>query len=250
MGILLSLLRRSKNDLSLDSGDLISESRNWYSERYETAIMQRNILLVIVILSLVCILVGVFMVGRIAVSKTVDPFVIEVEEKSGITNVVNPMEVKNLMADEVLRKYFLMQYLRAREGYDPLDFEYNYGTVVRLFSERKVYNEYKAYVHDDTHNPQKIYGAQSRVTLKIRSIQFFDEPRQGAEGRISSQETKVVVRFTLVVKSDPSSDTTSTYNKIATIRFLFKPMEMNTDDRNVNPLGFQISEYRVDDENL
>jgi type IV secretion system protein VirB8 len=176
--------------------------------------------------------VGVFVVGYISLSKSVDPFVIEVEEKSGITNVVNPLDTKTMTSDEALKKYFIMKYLRARETYDVTDYEYNYSTIVRLFSTGSVYSKFKAFINDSPNSPVKLYGTSGVTTLKVRSTQFFDDGR-------------VQIRFTIIENGQGAQ-----HNKIATLKFAFVPMQMNDEDRYINPLGFQITEYRVDEETL
>jgi len=230
------LLRKKKNeeagDLPEDGKDPIAESRNWYSDRYESIMVQRNLLLVLTCVMLVTILIGVFMVGQVTLSKSVEPFVIEVEQRSGITNVVNPLSRQDLLTNEALDTYFVMKYLRARETYSVTDYEYNYSTIVRLLSTREVYQQFKKMLVDDPHNPVVVYGNQVQTTLKVRSIQFL-------EGGKTAQ-----VRFTVVESKGAK------YDKIATLSFDFVQMEMAAEERFVNPLGFQVTGYRVDDEIL
>ncbi|MFN7095745.1 MAG: VirB8/TrbF family protein, partial [Burkholderiales bacterium] len=80
-----SLLRK-KNlafDDNQESSSLISEVSNWYADRYEHMLVQRNLLLLFVFLSFVIILVSVLVIRQVSLSKSVDPFVIEIEERSG-----------------------------------------------------------------------------------------------------------------------------------------------------------------------
>jgi type IV secretion system protein VirB8 len=39
------------------------------------------------------------------------------------------------------------------------------------------------------------------------------------------------------------------FNKIAIVEFDYLPMELTDSDRDTNPIGFQITGYRVDDDN-
>ncbi len=215
-----------------DDKDLVTEVRNWYSDRYESMVVQRNLLLLLTCVMLLTILIGVFMVGQVTLSKSVDPFVIEVEQRSGITNVVNPLSRRDLLTDESLKTYFLMKYLRARETYSSVDYEYNYSTVLRLLSTREIYQQFKKSLSENPRNPVVLYGAKVQTTLKVRSIQFLD-------GAATAQ-----IRFSVI------ESTGGRYDKIATITFNFVQMEMTNEERYVNPLGFQVTGYRVDDEIL
>ena len=38
------------------------------------------------------------------------------------------------------------------------------------------------------------------------------------------------------------------YNKIAVVEFKYIPMELTEKDKDINPLGFQVTGYRVDDD--
>jgi len=230
----IAIIRKiKKENASLaedEEKDIVTEARNWYSDRHESIVVQRNLLLVLTCVMLVTILLGVFMVGQVTLSKTVDPFVIEVEETSGITNVVNPISRKDLLTNEALQRYFIIKYLRAREGYSAIDYEYNYSTIVRLFSAPKVYQMFKRSLSDDR-NPIALYGKQGEAVVKLRSVQFLGTGV--AQVRFAVLEPKGVRR-----------------NKIATLDFKFMQMEMTSDERYVNPLGFQVTGYRVDDETL
>lgn len=230
----INAIRKKKpEEVSLeDEKDLVAQSRNWYSDRYETILVQRNLLLVLACAMLATILISVFMVGQVTLSKSIEPFVIEVEQRSGITNVVNPLSRQDLLTNEALKSYFLMKYLRAREAYSIVDYEYNYSTVVRLFSTREVYQAFKRAISEDPRSAVTLYGNQVQTILKVRSIQFLD-------GGKTAQ-----IRFTIVESRGPK------YDKIATIAFDFVQMEMTTEERYVNPLGFQVTGYRVDDEIL
>lgn len=239
MGIsnFIASIRKTKKEDDLpieeEAKDLVAEARNWYSERYESVVVQRNLLLLLTCVMLLTILIGVFMVGQVTLSKSVDPFVIEVEQRSGITNVVNPLSRQDLLTDEALKTYFIMKYLRAREAYSSIDYEYNYSTILRLLSSREIYQAFKKSLSpDNPRNPLVMYGSQIETTIKVRSIQFL-------EGGKTAQ-----VRFTIVESKGLR------YDKIATLNFAFIQMEMTTEERYVNPLGFQVTGYRVDDETL
>jgi type IV secretion system protein VirB8 len=212
--------------------DLITDVKNWYSDRYEMLLVQRNILFLFVMISIFSIFAGVFVVGDIAAGKKIEPFIVEIEDKTGITNVVNPATREELTADEALQTYFLMKYVRARETYNSVDYEYNYKTVVRLLSAPKVYGEFWSYINSDPKNAISSYGTTNSTSLKLRSLQF---PERGKTAQ---------VRFTI---TEQAGSRLSFY-KIATITYEFSVLELTTEERQVNPLGFQITNYSVADE--
>ncbi|CAH57737.1 type IV secretion system protein [Ehrlichia ruminantium] len=226
-----------KNKVSKSSSIPQSENlaHSWHVSRYSSILIQRNILLFLTMLALCTVGVSVFVISNISKSRTIEPFVVEIEKKSGITTLVNPISVKQYSADEVLNNYFIIEYVRSRELFDPNNFQYNYYTKVRLLSDQTTYAEFRRWTRlSNPASPLNLYANVTSGILKIRSLQHL---RPG----------NVQIRFSLefntpngVVKKD----------RIATLSFQYATLEMNEQERQVNPLGFQITYYRADDEFL
>lgn len=227
-----TFLNRKKSTETQDK-DAVSEVRNWYSDRYQTVVVQRNLLFLVTVISLIGVFISVFVVRQVTASRSIEPFVIEIERKSGVATVVNPLERKKLAADEELTKYFIARYVQARETYDTLTYEYNYFTVIRLLSTSGIYYPFKNYIVSNPQSPRLLYGEVTSSQIKIRSITL---PNEG-EARVT---------FTISVSGARSGD----FNKVATLKFGYYTLEMSQEERYVNPLGFQVTAYRVDEETL
>ncbi len=211
----------------------VYEARNWYYDRYETLIVQRNILFLIAVLSIMASIVCVFFIGRVTLSKSIEPMIIEVEDTTGITNIVNPFIDTQWSSNKALSEYFLIMYLRTRETYNVVDYGYNYSTVVRLLSNTTVYKQFRDYVNDPSTNPVALYGANNSTILTLRSVQYLEDAPSG--------DHNVQVRFAIT----EASGSKKRYNKIASILWNYTKMNMTFDERMVNPLGFQIKFYAV-----
>ena len=214
----------------------VYEARNWYYDRYETLIVQRNVLFLVTVLSVIASVVAVFFVGKVTLSKSIEPMVIEVEDKSGITNIVNPNTDKTWTADRAINEYFLMTYLTARETYNVASYNYNYSTVVRLLSNTTVYNQFKDLINNPVTNPITKYAANNYTTLRIRSIQFLEDAPSG--------DHNVQIRFAI----EEMLGNKLQYNKIVSILWNYSKMQMKFEERMVNPLGFQVKFYAVSDD--
>lgn len=224
-----------KNETADDvENNIINNAKNWYEEQYETALVQRNFLILFSLGALFAIIFSILLIRDVTLSKNIKPFIIEVEEKSGITNVVNPLSRRDLLTNEALNTYFIVKYLTARETYDAGSYRHNYYKVVRLMSTSSVFSIFNSYLASDTASPIKRYGALTQTSIKIRSIQFL-EPGKVAQ-----------IRF--VVTEEGRSN--KSYNKIATINFSYNQTEMTADERYINPLGFIVNSYKVDNETL
>lgn len=223
--------------MSKDSGNTKNGSsvqvKSWYEDRYQALVVQRNLFFVIIIACVAVIVVSVLIIGFLSQQKTIDPMVIEVEDKTGITNIVNPETNRSWTVDESLNKYFLMTYLKARETYNVATYEYNFNSVVRLLSSGEVYNQFRESISSASNNPIALYGANVSTSLQIRSILFLPTKVAGQSAQI---------RFA-VVTSDGK-----TFPKIVSMIWNYVTLNLNFDDRMVNPIGFQVQSYSIADD--
>ncbi|RDD34575.1 type IV secretion system protein VirB8 [Wolbachia endosymbiont of Cylisticus convexus] len=224
---MLRFFKREKNTESLD------KDINWNSNRYSTVIAQRNILLLFALILLVAISVSILAIFKISTSSTIEPFVIEIDKKSGIVQLVDPVTVKQYSADEVLNGYFISEYIKAREVFDPYNYNYNYYTKVRLFSSPNVYSEFRNYIKSQSMHDLFNLHSDAKGELKIHSIQKLGN---------DALQVRFSIKFT---RKDGSS---SKKNKIVVMSYKYASLEMNDQQRYINPLGFQVISYRVDDE--
>ncbi|MBQ4875203.1 MAG: type IV secretion system protein [Rickettsiaceae bacterium H1] len=208
-------------------------TQDWYGDRLQSVKIQRNILILFILVMLGGVLTSGFIMLSANEFKKIVPFVIEIEKKSGTAILVDPVSVKQYSADTSLAESFLVRYVKARELFNRNTFEYNYYTEVRLLSKPDVYNDFRYWIRiSNQDSPINLYANVLSSNIKIKSIQH-----------ISSNS--VQIRFSLEFKE---KNNTITKDKIAFISFSYSTLEMNQNERYVNPLGFQITSYRVDDE--
>jgi len=213
----------------------IIEQKNWYKDRYQYLLVQRRLLSFITLLSLVCTLVTVVVIARLAPLKSVDPFIIQVDQKSGITQTVDPLTVSELTANEAVNNFFLVQYIRSREGYSVTDLARNYNIVRVMSDPGKVYPEFVGQA--DPNNPRSNaarLGSSGVRTVRFKSISYINP--QLVQARLLIEE-----------KTDNSY---LQYHKIALIAFEYMKLSLTNEERYVNPLGFRVTDYRLDEDIL
>ena len=214
----------------------VNQTRNWYRDRYETVVTQRNFLGTIALVSLTLALVSGLVILMLIPSKTVMPFLIQVDEKTGYTTFVDPKSKDNLTADEALRKYFVVKFVQAREGYDSVDIDQN-SNVMRLLADQPIYRKYWADIINPS-NKQSLYntmGTQRLRQVEIKSVQFIDANR-----------AQVRMKLTEITKASNSSEKPQHY--VAYVKFSFQNIDLTLEDMLVNPLGFRVLEYRIDED--
>ncbi|WP_342260028.1 virB8 family protein [Candidatus Tisiphia endosymbiont of Metellina segmentata] len=217
---------------SVQSNNFVKATRNWYEERSDRLIVQRNILLVLSILLIILIMASIAAVTIVVNSREFSPFVIQIDDSTGMATIVNPISSEILNGDEALSRYFIKKYLIARETYNPVDFDTEARKSVRLLSSSPVYYNYLGYIQNKDVNPVLIYGQNNTTFLVIKSW-------SGVE------KNKYMVRFSI----NETTGNKTVFNKIAVVSYAYIPMELTDADRDINPVGFQVNDYRVDDDN-
>ena len=164
--------------------------------------------------------------------KTVEPFVVRVDNSTGIVDVVSALTSTAGTYDEAVTKYFAARYVRAREGYVWSEAEENFRTV-SLLSTSPEQNRFTAlYRGGNPDSPQNIYGRNASSRVSIVSISLIS-------GNVAS------VRY---MRTITRGDEVQATHWVATLTFSYVNAPMSSTDRLVNPLGFVVSDYRSDPE--
>ena len=205
--------------------------RNWYEERYDNISVQRNLLFVLLLILLCLSIISIVVVAYVVNTKRFDPFVIQIDDTTGMAKIVNPISSTVLNGNEALAQYFIKKYVVARETYNPVDFDTQAKTTVRLLSANSIYWDYIGYLKNDAVNPSIKYGQKNTTFLVVKSWSNLSK-------------NKYILRFSI----NETAGSRSVFNKIAVVEFKYVPMELTEKDKDINPIGFQVIGYRVDDD--
>ena len=116
----------------------VKQLRNWYEERYDNITVQRNLLFLLLLILLCLSIISIGVVAYVINTKRFDPFVIQIDDTTGIAKVVNPLSSSILSGNEALAQYFIKKYIIARETYNPVDFSTEAKRIVRLLSSNSI----------------------------------------------------------------------------------------------------------------
>jgi type IV secretion system protein VirB8 len=207
--------------------------KDWYRERYESTVIQRNVLFLLSLVLVVTVAASAFIIRYIRNTKSIEPFIIEIERKTGVPTVVNPVNIKVYSSDKAIKQYFIWKYIKAREEYTYVTYLQNFKDVVRVLSAPNVYfGDYRGkYSMNNPTSPYNLYGQASIRTVQIKSIIFTSD--NSAQVRLSMNVTGAIEMRT---------------DKVALIEFDFADLEMSLPERLINPLGFRVKFYRIEDE--
>jgi type IV secretion system protein VirB8 len=151
-------------------------------------------------------------------------------------DVVTTLKKGETNYDEAINKYWLATYIKHRERYIPETRDYD-RRVIGLMSNNSASQEY-AEQTDPRYNPMApiaIYEDHARVDVKIKNISFISDK-------------VALIRYTKTVDRAGQKATSSHW--VATVAFTYKAAPMTEKDRLINPLGFQVTDYRNDPETV
>ncbi|MDR2760641.1 MAG: hypothetical protein LBB09_02225 [Rickettsiales bacterium] len=205
--------------------------RTWYSNRHQLAQAQKKILSFFCMFSMVSVVIAVIFVKKFTESKSFEPYVVEMEEKTGILNVVENLNTSRLTADESIKKFYINSFLDSAEGYNYVTYAKDRRRSLLLSTGavfKKIMEKHSQRSEASTVN---VLGSRGTLETKIKSIVFLTP-------------TIASVRFVLLCDK-PSKFFPKEKHLIANIEFGFYDMELNQDDRFLNPLGFRVTKYNV-----
>lgn len=215
-----------------DNNNELKIVRNWYEERHDNLIVQRNVMVLMLGISLILLIVMILAIAIVVNSKQFDPFVIQIDDSTGMATVVNPVGDDVIEGNEALAKYFIKKYVIARETYNPVDFDTTARETIRLLSSGAIFWNYLGYIQNKDLDPRIVYGQKNTTFLIVKSWSKLDKKRY-------------MLRFSV----NETGQDKKVLNKIAVIDYDYVPMELTENQRDVNPIGFQVKGYRVDDDN-
>ncbi len=222
-----------------------SSPRDWASDKYQHVVVQRNLLALIALIALGVALVATVSVYSLTPLKSVEPYLLTIDEKTGFTQKVEPVSRNQYASNEAMDKYFLAKYVQAREGYMPQILEYN-KNVVRVMSARAVFYSYLPTVDPDV--PTSLAATLKNMgtrQIRIRSISYIQNPSVPSRAEVTP--TKIAqVRFVLVDNLADSSLPPKNY--VATVNFEYADLDLNEKDQLTNPLGFTVTSYQINEE--
>ncbi|MGB3386726.1 MAG: virB8 family protein [Pseudaminobacter sp.] len=214
--------------------EYFDKARRFDQDRMVSAERSKRLAWFVAIVAGVLACVSVAAVVALTPLKTVEPFVIRVDNSTGIVDVVSAMSSAAGSYDEEVTKYFAARYVRAREGYVWSEAEENFRTASLMSNAAEQQRFASAYRGGNPESPQNVYGRSATSRIGIKSISLINS-------------NVVSVRYTRTITRGEDVRTT---HWVATITYSYANAPISSSDRLVNPLGFVVSEYRADPEAL
>ncbi len=167
--------------------------------------------------------------------KSFEPVIVVVDKNTGYIETKSGLtKAQNLTDSRAITQANVVRYIRTREGYDPYAIDTNFGTAALLSTGDAARELQELYSTANPKNPAKIYGKNKRVLVDVKSVTF-------------PNDSTSLVRFSTTEKSDTDA---ITRHYIAVVRYRYTDEPATNEWRFENPLGFQVYNYRRDQETV
>ncbi|RXK13234.1 conjugal transfer protein TraJ [Halarcobacter mediterraneus] len=168
--------------------------------------------------------------------KTVVPYMTMVD-KNGRVEIISTVTTEKLSKQEALDKYFAKVYVQTREQYfyDMLQKDY---IETQIFSSENVAADYRKIFSGDDSRDKELKD-DVEISVNVNSVVLSE-----------SAGTKIAtVRAKLSSKNLTTNTELIRSYKVFTFSYDYYPdLKQNAKERLVNPLGYKVLTYRIDDE--
>jgi type IV secretion system protein VirB8 len=212
------------------------QAESWGKDQQESLRGSRRTAWIIASVAALIALLEAIAIFTLTPLKTVEPYTLLVDKQTGYVQELRPLEPALISGNTALTQSFLVQYVIARESFDIDALQNNYRKVA-LWSSGTARAQYVAGAQAS--NPESMLARLPRSTIvetRIKSV----SPMQG---------NTAMVRFE-TIRRDGGGEAQPGQSWVAIVRYRYSGEPMTTEDRMINPLGFEVVRYQKNAETL
>ena len=172
--------------------------------------------------------------------KRVDPFVVRVDNSTGVVDVVPVYAGQGTMPEAVTR-YFLSHYVTVCERFDYATAESDYEECGAFHNAARNQQWYAKWNRSNPASPLNIYKDGTMLRAEVSAVSFFE--------RANGVSDLAQVRYVKATRPAGGSEEQLTH-WIATIQYTYAPPAPDPKVRRWNPLGFKVLEFKTEPEVL
>jgi type IV secretion system protein VirB8 len=222
-------------DEALDT--YFAESTSWDIDRAAQTVRTLRIAWVIAAAGWACAITVAVALMVLMPLKTVEPFVIRVDNTTGIVDVV-PIYTGQAEIGETVTRYLLTHYVTECEGFDINTAERDYEECGAFNSPHRNQEWYDAWNPSNPASPLNLYKDGTAIRVQIISITFFKKH--------NGVSALAQVRYTKSKRPPGGSEVLTHW--IATIDYAYVHPSRDPKMRTWNPLGFRVVDFHAEPE--
>lgn len=206
------------------------EAASWDADRIRAAHRSARVAWRVAAGGWVCALAGSAALLVLMPLKRVDPFIVRVDNSTGIVDVV-PVYDGNAKADQAVTRYFLTHYIAICERFNFSTAESDYEECGAFHGAQRNQAWYALWNPTNAASPLNLHKDGSTVRVQVQSVSFLE--------RASGVTDLAQVRYLKAERAGTGADERLTH-WIATIQYAYGAPSKDPKVRRWNPLGFKV----------
>jgi type IV secretion system protein VirB8 len=220
------------------AADYFREASCWDSDRLAAIERSRGVAWRVAAAAWACAVGSSCALALLVPLKRVEPFVVRVDNSTGIVDVV-PAYAGSANMDEAVSRYFLSHYVSVCERFDPFSAESDYAECGAFQTAQRNQVWAALWQTGNPNSPLVQHKDGSRVHVEVQSVSFFK--RAGGITDLAQ------VRYIKSLRQSSDAPARETH-WIATIQYAYGAPSGNVRLRTWNPLGFRVAEFNSEPE--
>ena len=210
------------------------EAASWEMDRAAQAIRRARVAWSMAVAGWVCAVLIAVCLALLMPLKTVEPYVIRVDNATGIVDIV-PMYAGHAEIGETVARYLLTHYVSVCEGFNVASAERDYQECGSYNSVKRNQEWYAQWVVGNPSSPLNLYKDGTTVRVQVTAVTFFK--------RANGQTSLAQVRYLKAKRAPGASEQLSHW--IATLDYGYAPPSRIASYRQWNPLGFRVTSFQT-----
>ncbi|GAC1302595.1 MAG: virB8 family protein [Steroidobacteraceae bacterium] len=170
--------------------------------------------------------------------KQVEPFVVRVDNSTGIVDVVPVYAPSTSSPDQAVTRYFLTHYLTTCERFNFATAESDYEECGAFHSAQRNQTWYAQWTVSNPASPLNVFRDGSTVRVQVQAVTFFS--------RASGLSDLAQVRYVKAMRQSGGEEKYTHW--VATVQYLYGNPAKDAKTRRWNPLGFKVIDFKSEPE--
>ena len=218
--------------------EYFEEAESWDADRTRTLERTSRIAWRVAAGAGVCAVGSSLAIALMMPLKRVEPFVVRVDNTTGIVDVV-PVYAGGAPLDQTVTRYFLAHYLTVCERFNFATAESDYEECGAFHSARRNQLWYAQWAATNPASPLNLYKDGSTVRVQVESVSFFT--------RESGLADLAQVRYLKAIRPGGGAEEKFTH-WVATLEYAYAEPPKDPRTRRWNPLGFKVVDFKSEPE--
>ena len=215
------------------------EAMSWDIDRAAQGIGRTRIAWAVAGLGWLCAIAASAALALMMPLKTVEPYVIRVDNSTGIVDIV-PMYVGHAEMGETVARYLLTHYVTVCEGFSYSTAERDYEECGAYHSAKRNTEWYNLWNQTNPASPLNLNKDGSVIRVQVTAVTFFRK----ANGTSELAQVRYIKGRSLLGAAEQLT------HWIATIEYAWVTPSRDPKSRQWNPLGWRITDFHTEPETL